>query len=100
MAIMAQASACMLQALSHASSEPAHSPVSSAASQGPCLAWFDAVLADIGDSQDLQQSLSTFSGHVRRVDGILRAAGPHSLVLLDEVHSLPGGCSHWDFMAV
>ena len=45
------------------------------------------MLADIGDSQDLQQSLSTFSGHIRRVDGILRAAGPATLVLLDEVGS-------------
>ena len=49
------------------------------------------MLADIGDSQDLQQSLSTFSGHIRRVDGILRAAGPATLVLLDEVGLLASG---------
>lgn len=54
---------------------------------GPRLQWFDSVLADVGDSQDLQQSLSTFSGHVRRLSRILAAAGSSSLVLLDEVGS-------------
>jgi dsDNA-specific endonuclease/ATPase MutS2 len=53
----------------------------------PRLHWFDAVLADIGDAQSLQQSLSTFSGHVRRLRRVLGAAGPLSLVLLDEVGS-------------
>lgn len=55
---------------------------------GPRLQWFDSVLADVGDSQDLQQSLSTFSGHVRRLSRILAAAGSSSLVLLDEVRPL------------
>ncbi|KAL0040772.1 hypothetical protein WJX79_005089 [Trebouxia sp. C0005] len=41
----------------------------------------------VGDSQNLQQSLSTFSGHIRRVRSILQQATPHSLVLLDEVGS-------------
>ncbi|MDZ8110479.1 MAG: endonuclease MutS2 [Nostoc sp. DedQUE12a] len=71
------------------------------------IPWFDKVLADIGDEQSLQQSLSTFSGHIRRISRILEAldAGdwglgtgdeevpnsqspipnPQSLVLLDEV---------------
>ena len=51
----------------------------------PRMEWFDAVLADVGDSQDLQQSLSTFSGHVKRLGRILAAISPRSLVLLDEV---------------
>ncbi len=75
------------------------------------LPWFDNILADIGDEQSLQQSLSTFSGHIRRISRILEvlanksegeSAGegeensqfpmpnaqfpmPKSLVLLDEV---------------
>jgi DNA mismatch repair protein MutS2 len=57
------------------------------------IPWFDQVLADIGDEQSLQQSLSTFSGHIRRISRILDALGseenevdnPSSLVLLDEV---------------
>jgi DNA mismatch repair protein MutS2 len=54
------------------------------------LAWFDRVLADIGDAQSLEQSLSTFSGHVRRIQRILGAATPASLVLLDEVRAAAG----------
>jgi DNA mismatch repair protein MutS2 len=51
------------------------------------VAVFSEVLADLGDSQSLQQSLSTFSGHMRQVTGILQEVGPHSLVLLDELGS-------------
>jgi DNA mismatch repair protein MutS2 len=60
----------------------------------PRLPWCARVLADIGDEQSLQQNLSTFSGHIRRIARILEALPPlaaapdpvgASLVLLDEV---------------
>ena len=47
--------------------------------------WFDGVHADIGDAQDIAQSLSTFSGHLRRIAEVLRVATRKSLVLLDEL---------------
>jgi len=52
---------------------------------GSRLYPFAPVMADIGDEQSLEQSLSTFSGHLARVRDILAGAGPRALVLLDEL---------------
>lgn len=49
------------------------------------LAWFEGVYADIGDSQSLSASLSTFSGHLRRIHQLRCESGNRSLVLLDEL---------------
>ena len=49
------------------------------------LPWFDDVLVDIGDSQDLMQSLSTFSARLAKQRAVLRACTPRALVLMDEV---------------
>lgn len=47
----------------------------------------ESVLADIGDEQSIARSLSTFSAHVRTLGEIIAAAGPGTLVLLDELAS-------------
>ena len=55
------------------------------ADAGSRLGLFDAVCADIGDEQSIEQSLSTFSSHMTRVIRILGQATPRTLVALDEV---------------
>lgn len=51
------------------------------------LPVFDAVLADIGDYQSIEQNLSTFSAHVTHIDFTSRTATRDSMVLLDELGS-------------
>lgn len=55
------------------------------AAEGSMVPVFQQILADIGDEQSLEQSLSTFSSHISRIASILRTANAHSLVLLDEL---------------
>lgn len=55
------------------------------ASEDSEAVFFPAVFADIGDRQDITASLSTFSGHIRRIGSFLNAAGHDSLVLIDEI---------------
>ncbi|MFO0958589.1 MAG: DNA strand exchange inhibitor protein [Isosphaeraceae bacterium] len=55
------------------------------ARQGSQLPILDDILSDIGDEQSLEQSLSTFSSHIRRVSAILGKATEKSLVMLDEL---------------
>ncbi|MFQ5655654.1 MAG: hypothetical protein ACE5GW_13110, partial [Planctomycetota bacterium] len=55
------------------------------AGEGSYIPAFDAIFADIGDEQSLQQNLSTFSSHMGVLAGILKRISSRSLVLVDEL---------------
>jgi DNA mismatch repair protein MutS2 len=57
------------------------------AAEGTTLPLFEAVYTDIGDDQSIEASLSTFSGHMKRIGNILQVCDATSLVILDELGS-------------
>src|SRR5947208_606272 len=62
----------------------AHAGLFIPAAEGSRLPLLEAILADIGDEQSIDRDLSTFSAHAENLAAIARAAGPGTLVLLDE----------------
>jgi DNA mismatch repair protein MutS2 len=62
----------------------AHAGLFVPAAEGSRLPRLSAVLVDIGDEQSIERDLSTFSAHAETLAGIAAAAGPGTLVLLDE----------------
>jgi len=54
------------------------------AAEGSCLPVFDHCMADIGDEQDIQTGLSTFSAHAANLKRIMEVAGSNSLIIIDE----------------
>ena len=57
------------------------------AKEGTTLPVLDHLFVDIGDQQNIENALSTFSGHMKNISTIVKHAGRHSLVLLDEIGS-------------
>lgn len=55
--------------------------------EGTDIAVFDDIFIDIGDQQSLENSLSTFSGHMQNLADIIKQVKRHTLVLLDEIGS-------------
>ena len=55
------------------------------AAQGSSVAVFENVFCDVGDSQSIEESLSTFSSHLLNIINICNGANANSLILIDEL---------------
>ena len=55
--------------------------------EGSHFSIYSQILIDVGDGQSIEQSLSTFSSHIKNIIEILKAANKYSLVILDEIGS-------------
>jgi DNA mismatch repair protein MutS2 len=55
------------------------------AESGSAIGWFTQIVTDIGDAQNLEKDLSTFSGHMVNLRELLATAAPGMLVLIDEI---------------
>jgi DNA mismatch repair protein MutS2 len=63
----------------------AHAALPVLAAEGSTVPVIDTVLVDLGDEQSVDQGLSTFAAHLRRLRAMTDAAGPHALLLVDEL---------------
>ncbi|MEJ5172225.1 MAG: endonuclease MutS2 [Hydrogenothermaceae bacterium] len=56
--------------------------------EGSTLPFFEGIFIDIGDSQSIEENLSTYSAHIKNIDEIIHSSNEKSLVLFDEL--IPG----------
>jgi DNA mismatch repair protein MutS2 len=63
----------------------AHAAFPVLAREGTRVPVIDAIVVDLGDEQSVDQGLSTFAAHLQRLRAMAEAAGPHSLLLADEL---------------
>ncbi len=55
------------------------------AAESSCIGIFSNIFADIGDYQSLENALSTFSSHIKNIEGMVKSGSKDTLVLIDEI---------------